>query len=93
MMSFRHAQDQTSIAQLVGRMIRTPLARRVGTNEALDTVELYLPHYDADALEAVLERLRNPDAQDGVPTRVETSIEAYSRNPAMEKVFALLGSC
>lgn len=91
MMSFRHAQDQTSIAQLVGRMIRTPLARRIGTNEALDTVELYLPHYDADALEAVLERLRNPDAQDGVPTRVETSIEAYSRNSAMEKVFALLG--
>ena len=91
MMSFRRAQDQTSIAQLVGRMIRTPLARRIGTNEALDTVELYLPHYDADALEAVLEKLRNPDAQDGVPTRVETSIETYSRNPAMEKVFALLG--
>lgn len=90
MMSFRRAQDQTSIAQLVGRMIRTPLARRIGTNEGLDTVELYLPHYDADALEAVLERLRNPDAQDGVPTRVETSIETYGRNPAMEKVFTLL---
>lgn len=90
-MSFRRAQDQTSIAQLVGRMIRTPLARRIGTNEALDTVELYLPHFDAEALEAVLERLRNPDAQDGVPTRVETSIETYGRNPAMEKVFALLG--
>lgn len=91
MMSFRRAQDQTSIAQLVGRMIRTPLARRIGTNEALDTVELYLPHYDAGALEAVLERLRNPDAQDGLPTRVETSIETYERNPAMEKVFTLLG--
>jgi len=90
MMSFRRAQDQTSIAQLVGRMIRTPLARRIGTNEVLDTVELYLPHYDTDALEAVLERLRNPDAQDGVPTRVETSIETYGRNPAMEKVFTLL---
>lgn len=90
MMSFRRAQDQTSIAQLVGRMIRTPLARRIGTNEVLDTVELYLPHYDADALEAVLERLRNPDAQDGVPTGVETSVEMYGRNSAMEKVFALL---
>lgn len=87
MMSFRRAQDQTSIAQLVGRMIRTPLARRIGTNEALDTVELYLPHYDAEALEAVLERLRNPDAQEGVPTRVETAVETYSRNPDMVKVF------
>jgi type III restriction enzyme len=92
MMSFRRAQDQTSIAQLVGRMIRTPLARRIGSNEALDTVELYLPHYDAEALEAVLERLRNPDAQDGVPTRVETSVEIYARNSAMEKIFAILGN-
>jgi type III restriction enzyme len=91
MMSFRRAQDQTSIAQLVGRMIRTPLARRIGTNEVLDTVELYLPHYDEKALEAVLEKLRNPDAQDGVATRVETSVETYGRHPMMEKVFALLG--
>lgn len=90
MMSFRRAQDETSIAQLVGRMIRTPLARRIGTDEVLDTVELFLPHYDADALEAVLERLRNPDAEEGVPTRVETSAEAYSRNPAMKKEFDLL---
>jgi type III restriction enzyme len=91
MMSFRRAQDQTSIAQLVGRMIRTPLARRIGTNEVLDTVELYLPHYDEKALESVLEKLRNPDAQDGVATRVETSVETYGRHPMMEKVFALLG--
>lgn len=90
MMSFRRAQDQTSIAQLVGRMIRTPLARRIGSNEVLDTVELYLPHYDEKALEAVLEKLRNPDAQEGLPTRVETSVETYARNPAMDKVFDLL---
>jgi len=87
MMSFRRAQDQTSIAQLVGRTIRTPLARRIGTNEVLDTVELFLPHYDEDALEGVLSRLRNPDAEDGLPTRVETSTEAYPRNPSMGKVF------
>lgn len=91
MMSFRRAQDQTSIAQLVGRMIRTPLARRIGTNEVLDTVELFLPHFDAESLEAVLARLRNPDAEEGVPTRVETSAEFYPRNPAMKKVFDFLG--
>ena len=90
MMSFRRAQDQTSIAQLVGRMIRTPLARRIGTDEVLDTVELFLPHYDAESLEAVLARLRNPDAEEGVPTRVETSTEAYPRNSAMKKVFDFL---
>lgn len=90
MMSFRRAQDPTSIAQLVGRMIRTPLARRIGTDEVLDTVELFLPHYDADALERVLSRLRAPEAEDGVPTRVETSVESYLRNSAMEKVFEYL---
>ncbi len=90
MMSFRRSQDQTNIAQLVGRMIRTPLARRIGTNEVLDTVELFLPHFDDKSLDAVLKRLRNPDAEEGVPTRVETSVEAYSRNPAMKKVFGFL---
>jgi type III restriction enzyme len=87
MMSFRRAQDSTSIAQLVGRMIRTPLARRIGTDEALDTVELFLPHYDSSALEEVLKRLRNPEAEEGLGTRVETSTQAYPRNPAMGKIF------
>lgn len=85
MMSFRRAQDPTSIAQLVGRMIRTPLARRIGSNEVLDTVELFLPHYDAEALEAVLKHLRNPE--DGLGTRAESVTETYSRNPAMARVF------
>ena len=87
MMSFRRAQDPTSIAQLVGRMIRTPLARRIGTDEVLDTVELFLPHYDSESLEEVLKRLRNPEVEEGLGTRVETSAVPYPRNAAMEKVF------
>ena len=61
MMSFRRAQDPTNIAQLVGRMIRTPLARRIAADEVLDTVELFLPHYNPESLEAVLARLRSPE--------------------------------
>lgn len=90
MMSFRRAQDPTSIAQLVGRMIRTPLARRIGTDELLDTVDLFLPHYDAEALEGILSHLRNPAAEEGLPTRVETSAVPYPRNPEMNKVFERL---
>ncbi|MBM3858318.1 MAG: hypothetical protein FJ395_01560 [Verrucomicrobia bacterium] len=85
MMSFRRAEDPTSIAQLVGRMIRTPLARRIGTNEVLDTVELFLPHYDPVALENVLKCLRNPD--EGLGTRAETSTETYQRDPQFAEVF------
>jgi type III restriction enzyme len=87
MMSFRRAQDATSIAQLVGRMIRTPLARRIVENEVLNTVELSLPHYDSEALEAVLKRLRNPEAEEGLPSRVETSTAEFSRNPKLVAIF------
>lgn len=87
MMSFRRAQEPTSIAQLVGRMIRTPLARRVESDEVLNTVELFLPHYDADALEGVLSRLRSPEAEEGVPARVEAAAVEYPRNSKMAAVF------
>ena len=43
MMSFRRSVDATTIAQLVGRMIRTPLARRIESDEALNVVDLFLP--------------------------------------------------
>ncbi|HEY0394401.1 MAG TPA: DEAD/DEAH box helicase family protein [Candidatus Elarobacter sp.] len=62
MMSFRAATDSTNIAQLVGRMVRTPLARRIVNDEILNTVALYLPHYDRKGLAAIVERLSNPDS-------------------------------
>ena len=71
MMSFRKAKDHTLIAQLVGRMIRTPLSRRIEGNEVLNTVELFLPHYDNVALDQTLNELRNPDAETGLGTRAE----------------------
>lgn len=62
MMSFRRAQDHTLIAQLIGRMIRTPLARRIEGRELLNTVSLYLPHYDKEGVNQVVTRLKsNPD--------------------------------
>jgi type III restriction enzyme len=62
MMSFRRAQDHTLIAQLIGRMIRTPLARRIEGRELLNTVSLYLPHYDKDGVNQVVSRLKSdPD--------------------------------
>ncbi len=90
MMSFRRAQDPTSIAQLVGRMIRTPLARRIETDEVLNTVDLFLPHYDETALDGVLEKLRNPDEAEGPPSRAETDVVEYPSNPAVPDVFAHL---
>jgi type III restriction enzyme len=72
MMSFRRSVDATTIAQLVGRMIRAPLARRIESDEALNIVDLFLPHYDTENLESVLSALRNPEAHEGVPSNVTT---------------------
>ena len=46
LVSFRPATDETHITQLLGRMVRTPLARRVPGNDLLNSVECLLPHFD-----------------------------------------------
>ncbi|PQM53302.1 type III restriction endonuclease subunit R [Mycolicibacter virginiensis] len=46
MVSFRPAKDTTHITQLLGRMVRSPLARRVPGDEALNAVECILPFFD-----------------------------------------------
>lgn len=89
MMSFRKAIDQTLIAQLVGRMVRTPLARSVSANEFLNSVSLYLPHYDEEALDRVIEYLTDPDPEIGFPTRVQKgeNLVTLKRNPAVKEAF------
>ena len=46
LVSFRPAKDDTHITQLLGRMVRTPLARRVPGNDLLNSVECVLPYFD-----------------------------------------------
>ena len=89
MMSFRRAVDKTLIAQLVGRMVRTPLARSVSGSEFLGSVSLYLPYYDEEALDEVIEYLEQPDPEIGFPTRVQRGedLQAYARNPKAKAAF------
>ncbi|MFI1294302.1 DEAD/DEAH box helicase [Streptomyces sp. NPDC020792] len=61
MVSFRPAVDRTHITQLLGRMVRTPLARRVPGNDKLNSVECLLPFFDAKAVSAVADTLMNGD--------------------------------
>lgn len=91
MMSFRTAADFTYIAQLVGRMVRTPLARRIVDVELLNTVALYLPHYNSKALAKIVNKLSKPD--DGMPPvdvqRSEDVVELH-RAPGSEDAFRAL---
>jgi type III restriction enzyme len=64
MVSFRAATDQTHITQLLGRMVRTPLARRIPGNDRLNSVDCILPFFDRKTVTAVAEALMN-GATDG----------------------------
>lgn len=70
MMSFRHAQDATYIAQLLGRMIRTPLQRHIDVDETLNEVRLFLPHFNKENVESVMKALQDEEGSD-IPADVE----------------------
>jgi len=91
MMSFRRAVDHTAIAQLVGRMVRTPLARRIESSESLNSVSLSLPHFDDAGVRAIIDRLQDPDT--GTPVAIEKQAEmaTYRRAKGTEDLFAALG--
>ena len=59
LMSFRRAVDATHIAQLLGRMVRTPLHQRIASDEVLNDVKLFLPYFDKAAVEKVVAALKS----------------------------------
>ena len=58
MMSFRKAVDSTYIAQLLGRMIRTPMQMHIQVDESLNNVHLYLPHFDINTVSSIVDELQ-----------------------------------
>ena len=64
MMSFRRATDATYIAQLLGRMIRTPMQMHIQVDETLNDVHLYLPYFNSDTVKDVVEELQNAEGGD-----------------------------
>ena len=70
MMSFRHAIDYTYIAQLLGRMVRTPMQMRIRVDESLNDVHLYLPQFNEKTVYDVVEALRSSEGAN-IPTDIE----------------------
>ncbi len=87
MMSFRRAQDHTYIAQLLGRMVRTPLARRIEVDAALNDVHLYLPHYDTEAVNAVIEDLKDVENVPPSETGLARELVILNRREGLEDLF------
>lgn len=66
LVSFRPAKDHTHITQLLGRMVRTPLARRIPGQDRLNAVECILPHFDRTTAGNVVKYLTG--MTDSMPT-------------------------
>jgi hypothetical protein len=82
MVSFRPASDQTYIAQLLGRMVRTPLARRIPGNDKLNSVECLLPKFDKETVETVIRTLRDGSGDSPPTGRILINPVEMKPNPA-----------
>lgn len=87
MVSFRAASDKTHITQLLGRMVRTPLARRIPGNDRLNAVDCLLPHFDRKSVETVVAALMaGGDGGEELPgRRVLINPREMKANPAISE--------
>lgn len=69
MMSFRRYTDATAIAQLLGRMVRTPIQQRILVDDILNDVQLFLPHFDADKVQKIVDEMQSEEGGE-LPTDV-----------------------
>ena len=71
MMSFRRATDATYIAQLLGRMVRTPTQSHILVDDYLNDVRLFLPYFDRDTVRTIVEELQAGEGGD-IPVDVDS---------------------
>ncbi len=87
--SFRSAQDVTYITQLLGRMVRTPLARRIPGNDLLNSVTCVLPKFNENTATEVARAMTGDSQHDnsgsggGEGRRVLTAPLDMEVNPAI----------
>jgi hypothetical protein len=92
--SERPAKDATHIAQIIGRMVRQPLAHRIATDDVLNSVTCYLPLFDLKALTTIKDELEGKGADNGQNRVGATVVRApmvFERNALIDPaVFAYI---
>jgi hypothetical protein len=92
--SERPAKDATHIAQIIGRIVRQPLAHRIATDDALNSVTCYLPLFDQKALTTIKDELEGKGADNGQNRVGATVVRApmvFERNALLDPaVFAYI---
>lgn len=91
MVSFQGKDSYTEIAQLIGRLVRTPLAKRVdGTDDRLNEVVAFLPGYKTEHVQRVVNALTEDET---VRVEILISPEVCVRSSEVpSEVFDLLDS-
>lgn len=87
MVSFRAANDRTHITQLLGRMVRSPLARRIPGNDRLNAVDCLLPKFSKKTVEEVVDALMTGD--DSAPPSGRILIDYVEVKPNSEALPAV----
>lgn len=87
MVSFRAASDRTHITQLLGRMVRSPLARRIPGNDRLNAVDCLLPKFSRKTVEEVVDALMTGD--DSAPPSGRILIDYVEVKPHPEASVAV----
>ena len=91
MVSFRAASDRTHITQLLGRMVRSPLARRIPGNDRLNSVDCLLPKFTRKTVNEVVDALlKGDDTAPPPPGRVLVNPVEMTPNPAANEAVWVL---
>lgn len=85
--SERPARDVTYIAQIIGRMVRSPLTHRVATDDALNSVACFLPRFEQSAVERIRAELEGRGTANGelsVGPTVVRAPKVFEHNPTID---------
>jgi len=89
MVSFRASNDPTTITQLLGRLVRAPLRRRIPGHGVLNSVYCALPKFNQKAVSKVIDLLTTVNGKgDPLPVpRVLTHAAPLMPNPNLKEKF------
>ncbi len=90
LVSLRRAQDYTYIAQLIGRMVRTPLARRIPSEQTLNDVHCYLPRFNKAQVEAIAARFKEGNNDEPPVDTITEPVRVWRNEAVPQELFGML---
>jgi len=88
LVSLRTSTEYTPIAQLIGRIVRQPLARRISSDETLNRVHAFLPRFDRNTVMDVVKQFAGGEA--GASAEVVRLTLDYTAPDEMQPALAVL---